>query len=91
MLFVGACAYPHFRQNVAHDSHQHRVAGEADSVIVSDVGDQNHAFPFAEEYCEGRGKVAKFNRMTLYRYSGRRLSTKSAEFDCVLTDGVRPT
>lgn len=89
-FFLGACAYPHVRDNVPHDSHQHRVAGDADSVVVTDVGDQNHAFPFAEQYCEGRGKVAKFSRMILYRYSGRRMPTNSAEFDCILTDSSRP-
>ena len=90
VLFVGACAYPHARENVVHESHQHRVAGTADSVIVSDVDDQDHAFPFAERYCEGRGKAAKFNQMILYRYAGRRMPTNSAEFDCVSTDGSHP-
>lgn len=90
VLFVGACAYPHARENVVHESHLHRVAGTANSVIVSDVGDQDHAFPFADQYCQGRGKAAKFNKMILYRYAGRRMPTNSAEFDCVLTDGSHP-
>lgn len=91
VLFVGACAYPHARETVVHNSHQHQVVGTAGSVVVTDVSDQDHAFPFAEQYCEGRGKTAKFNHMILYRNSSRRVPVESAEFDCVLTDGSRST
>lgn len=90
-FFLGACAYPHDLENVVHDSNQHRVAGSAGSVVVTEADDQIHALPLAEQHCEGRGKTAKFNRMTLYhQYAGRRISSDSAEFDCILTDRTQP-
>lgn len=91
MLFLGACSYPHARATVAHDSHRHQIAGTASSVVITGVDDRTHAFPFAEQYCEGRGKLARFNQMILYQYSRRDIPSKSAEFNCVMTDGSRPT
>jgi hypothetical protein len=84
-LWLGACSQA---DALVQNSHQHRIAGGDASVTVMDVGDERHAFPFAERYCETYGKMAQFEQMITHRL-GRYASTKDAKFDCVLPPGTQ--
>jgi hypothetical protein len=72
---------------MVQNSHQHQIVGGDASVTVMHVGDEWHAFPFAEQYCEIYGRVAQFKHMTTHRL-GRYTSAKDAKFDCVLPPGT---
>lgn len=90
ILLLGACADFYSRENIIHDSHRHRIAGTENSVVVTNVDDQSHALPFAAQYCESRGKSARFDRMIQYKYSRHRMPVESAEFDCVSAGSPSP-
>lgn len=90
ILLLEACATPDSAKTVVDTQHIHRIVGSPASVIVTNVHDDSHALPFAEQYCESLGKTAKFNGMIRYKYRYRNTPTESAEFDCRLADPPRP-
>lgn len=83
LSLIGACSGP---EHVHHASHEHRVVAEGSSVTVTNVSDDAHALPIAEEYCRSLGKTAVFTKMSQHVY--RRSRSTSAEFSCV---GKTPT
>lgn len=84
-LWLGACSQ---LDSAAHGAHRHAVVGDDRSVRVSAVGNELHARPFADEYCESLGKVAQFRRLSTHRLN-RYASAKDAIFDCVPSAGAQ--
>jgi hypothetical protein len=68
--------------NVFRSSNQQRTIGHGLSVRVTNVATEAEAVPFAEEYCEARGRIAQFDRMEMLAY--RNVASRSALFDCIL-------
>ena len=57
-------------------------------MTVTNVATEAEALPFAEHYCEARGKVAHLNHMVVLTY--HHVSSNSAVFDCVTEPGSSP-
>ncbi|WP_395708164.1 hypothetical protein [Reyranella sp.] len=72
-LWLGACA-------PGQDAH--KIEGDGDSVTILDAGDEAHARPFADKYCDALGKSAQFRRLSPHRHK-RYVSANDVEFDCV--------
>ena len=68
--------------NVFRSSNQQRTIGHGLSVRITNVANEVEALPFADQYCNARGRMAHFDRMEIVSY--RNVASKSALFDCVL-------
>lgn len=64
-----------------HESHEHRIVGDGDRVLITNTDDSDTGASFAEEYCLARGKSARMQKAV--RYVSRRRSWASLEFVCV--------
>lgn len=82
-FLLGACSQ---MDGAVQDSHRHRVVGDDRSVTVRDAGDELHARPFAEQYCESLAKSAQFRRISKHRHS-RYAYASDVVFDCVQSAG----
>lgn len=78
--WLGACAPA---DAPVQDAHAHRLEGDGNSVTVIDAGDEAHARPYAEQYCDAIGRSAQFRGMSKHRHS-RYAFANDVEFDCVL-------
>ena len=76
-LWLGACAPA---ASPVQDAH--KIEGDGDSVTILDAGDEAHARPFADKYCDALGKSAQFRRLSPHRHK-RYVSANDVEFDCV--------
>lgn len=84
-LWLGACSQT---DSTGQETHRHRVVGDDQSVTVRDGGNELHARPFAEQYCEAVGKSAQFRSMSKHRHS-RYVYVKDVVFDCVPLTGAQ--
>ena len=82
-LWLGACAPA--EGNVFRSSNQQRTIGHGLSVRITNVASEPEAQPFADEYCNARGRMAQFDRMEIVSY--RNVASNSALFDCVSRPG----
>ena len=78
-FWLGACAQSEV--NLYRSSNQERVIGHALSVTITNVATEAEALPFAEQYCNARGRIAHFVRMEMLSYHN--VASKAASFDCV--------
>ena len=70
------------RQSAERDSHEHRVVGDSNFVIVEYGGDPDHAAPFAEQHCAMYGRTAKLKGTKLH-HLGRYATGTDVTFNCV--------
>jgi hypothetical protein len=61
------------------------MRGHGLSVRITNVASEPEGQPFAEEYCNARGRMAHFDRMEIG--SRHNVASNSALFDCVLPSG----
>ena len=78
-IWLGACTPG--EENLYRSSNQERVIGHGLSVTITNVANEVEALPFAEHYCDARGRTVHFNRMEILSYHS--VASKSALFDCV--------
>ena len=79
-MLVGACTKS---ESENADAHEHQVVGFGRTVTVLYAGTEEHARPFAEEYCQGLGgKTAEFRQITTHRLD-RYATARDVEFECV--------
>ena len=71
--------------SVFRSSNQERTIGHGLSVRITNVASELEAQPFAEDYCNARGRMAHFDRLEIVNY--HKMASKSALFDCVLRPG----
>jgi hypothetical protein len=83
VVCLGACTPE--EKNVFRSSNQQRTIGHGLSVRITNVASEPEAQPFAEEYCNARGGLARFDRMEIVSY--HHVASNSALFDCVLRPG----
>lgn len=84
-LWLGACSSA---DNAGQDTHTHYAVGDESSVTIKDGGDEAHARPFAESYCESLGKSAQFRGMNKHRHN-RYAYANDVEFTCVSRPGAQ--
>lgn len=77
--WLGACAPA---DAPVQDAHGHKIEGDGASVTILDAGDEAHARPYADKYCDALGKSAQFRRLSPHRHN-RYASANDVEFDCV--------
>ena len=75
---VNACTQEH--PNLFRSSRVPRIYNDEHSVDVTNVKGQAEAQPFAEQYCNGFGKKAAFQRLELLSY--HHVAIASASFKC---------
>jgi hypothetical protein len=85
-FWLGACTPG--EENLYRSSNQPRTIGHGLSATITNVANEKEALPFAEQYCNGRGRMAHFKRMQMLSYHS--VASKSALFDCVSRPEQRP-
>ena len=70
------------KDSVYHKSNQQRVVPYGLSVTVTNSRNEEEGRPFAEGYCAKLGRLARFNKIELFR-ALRQSPADSALFDCV--------
>ena len=78
-FWLGACTPG--EKNVYRSSNQQRTVGHGQSVRITNVANEAEAQPFADQYCNALGRMARFDRMEIVSY--RNIASQSALFDCV--------
>ena len=68
--------------NMYRASNQQRVVPDGLNVIIVNARDEEDGFPFAEDYCEKRGRAAQYAGYMQY-HTSRKISD-SISFRCVL-------
>ena len=77
-LWLSACSQG--QANLYRSSNEQRIYEDGQSVDIANVESEAEARPFAEQYCNDRGKTAHFQRMELLSY--HHFPTMSASFNC---------
>jgi hypothetical protein len=78
-VWLGACTPG--EGNAFRSSNQQRTIGHGLSARITNVASEPQALPFADQYCNARGRMARFDRMEIVSY--RSVASKSALFDGV--------
>jgi hypothetical protein len=68
------------QKDLFRSSNEQRIYQDGPLVKVTNVEDEAAARPLAEQYCNGLGRAAHFERMELLSY--HHVATKSAAFSC---------
>jgi hypothetical protein len=82
--WLGACS----SINGVREAHEHHVIGYGTAVAVIDAGDEAHARPYAEQYCDTLGKLAQFRRTSKHRHA-RYAYSNDVEIECVSPKDTR--
>lgn len=80
---LGACTPA--EGNVYRSSNQQRTIGQGLAVRITNMATDAEAQPFADEYCNARGRLAQFHRMEIVSYHHE--ASNSALFECLLRPG----
>ena len=80
LMAISLSACSQGQANLFLSSNEQRIYEDGRSVNITNVESEAEARPFAQQYCNGRGKTARFKRMELRSY--HHLATMSASFSC---------
>lgn len=69
---------------VLHDTHEHRIVGDGNKVLITNTHGNDTGYSLAKEYCAGRGRSAQMQKPI--RYVSRRIAWNSIEFECIGED-----